>query len=302
MSEIAVLLPCFNEELTIAKVIRDFRQVLPEAKIYVYDNNSTDRSVELATAENAIIRKVSRQGKGFVVRQMFQDIDADCYILVDSDDTYPAEDARKLMEPVLSGEADMVCGDRLSTTYFEKNQRKFHNFGNKLVCTLIRLFFRKKVVDVMTGYRVFSRRFVKNYPVLCSGFELETEMTVFTLDLRLNLIEIPINYRNRPEGSHSKLHTFRDGFNVLKTIFLMLKNYRPLFTFGILGLLQLAVAAGFFIPVFLDFLQTGLVKRFPTLICSVFLAGSGLLFIFCGMILQTVKYYFDRSLELSLKR
>jgi len=302
MTKLAVLLPCYNEELTIAKVIRDFRQVLPEAEIYVYDNNSTDRSVELAEAEHAVVRKVFRQGKGFVVRQMFQDIEADCYVLVDSDDTYPAEDARKLMAPILSGEADMVCGDRLSTTYFQENPRKFHNFGNKLVCSLIRLFFRQKVVDVMTGYRVFSRRFVKNYPVLCSGFELETEMTLFTLDLRLNLVEIPVVYRDRPEGSESKLHTFRDGFRVLKTIFLLLKNYRPFFTFGILGLLCLLVSVGFFIPVFCDYLRTGLVLRFPTLFCSIFLAVTGLLFILCGLVLHTVKYYFDRMFEVSLKR
>lgn len=302
MTKTAVLLPCFNEELTIVKVIRDFQRILPEAEIYVYDNNSTDRSAELAAAENAIVRKISRQGKGFVVRQMFQEIDADCYVLVDSDDTYPAEDVRKLMAPILSGEADMVCGDRLSTTYFQENPRRFHNFGNRLVCALIRMSFHQKVVDVMTGYRVFSRRFVKNYPVLCSGFELETEMTLFALDLRLNLVEIPVAYHDRPEGSKSKLHTFRDGYRVLKTIFLLLKNYRPFFSFGILGLLQLLVAAGFFIPVFCAYLRTGLVLRFPTLFCSIFLAVSGLLFIICGLILHTVKYYFDRLFELSLKR
>lgn len=302
MTKLAVLLPCFNEETTIGKVIRDFRRVLPDAEIYVYDNNSTDRSRAVAEEEHAVVRRVCRQGKGFVVRQMFQDVDADCCILADSDDTYPAEAAPQLIAPILAGEADMVCGDRLSTTYFQENPRRLNSFGNRLVRLLIRLLFGRNVSDVMTGYRAFSRRFVRNYPVLCSGFELETEMTLFTLDLRLNLIELPVVYRDRPEGSRSKLNPVRDGFHVLKTIFLLLKNYRPFFTFGIAGSVLLLIAAGFFIPVFCDYMRTGLVPRFPTLFCSIFLAVVGVLFVICGIILHTVKYYFDRIFELTLKR
>ena len=302
MKKIAVLLPCFNEELTIAKVVVDFRKVLPEAEIYVYDNNSTDRSKELAGKAGAVVRSIPQQGKGHVVRKMFQDIEADCYLMVDSDDTYPAEAAPDLVRDILSGEMDMVTGDRLSTTYYEVNSRKFHNFGNSLVCFLIRLLFRHKVSDVMTGYRAFSRRFVKNCPILCSGFELETEMTLFALDRRLPFREIPIAYRDRPEGSVSKLNTYRDGFRVLKTIFLLLSNYRPMFFFGMLGFFALLISVVFFIPVLLEYLQTGAVPRFPTLFCTVSLATVGILLIGCGLILKTVKHYFDCLAEIHLKR
>ena len=297
-----VLLPCYNEELTIAKVITDFRRTLPEAEIYVYDNNSTDRSRELAEEAGAVVRSVPQQGKGYVVRKMFQEIEADCYLMVDSDDTYPAEAAPELIRDILSGEADMVSGDRLSTTYFEVNPRKFHNFGNSLVCFLIRLLFRYKVSDVMTGYRAFSRRFVKNCPILFSGFELETEMTLFALDRRLPFREIPIPYRDRPQGSVSKLNTYRDGFRVLRTIFLLLSNYRPLFFFGILGITALLISAAFFVPVLLEFLNTGAVPRYPTLFCAVSLATVGVLLIGCGLILNTVKHYFDCLAEINLKR
>ena len=301
MKKIAVLLPCYNEELTIAKVVADFRKVLLDAEIYVYDNNSTDRSRELARKTGAVVRSVPQQGKGFVVRKMFQEIEADCYLMVDSDDTYPAEAAPELIRDILAREMDMVTGDRLSTTYYEVNPRKFHNFGNSLVCFLIRLLFRHKVSDVMTGYRAFSRRFVKNCPILCSGFELETEMTLFALDRRLPFREIPVAYRDRPAGSVSKLNTYRDGFRVLKTIFLLLSNYRPMFFFGMLGLLSLLVSAGFFIPVLIEYLQTRAVPRYPTLFCAVSLAIIGVLLVACGLILKTVKHYFDCLAEINLK-
>ena len=302
MTKVAVLLPCYNEEMTIAKVIADFRKALPDAEIYVYDNNSTDRSRELAAEAGAAVRSVPQQGNGYVVRKMFQEIEADCYLMVDSDDTYPAEAAPDLIRDILAGEMDMVTGDRLSTTYYNVNPRKFHNFGNSLVCFLIRLLFRHKVSDVMTGYRAFSRRFVKNCPILCSGFELETEMTLFALDRRLPFREIPVAYRDRPAGSVSKLNTYRDGFRVLKTIFLLLSNYRPMFFFGMLGLLALLVSAGFFIPVLLEYLKTGAVPRYPTLFCAVSLAIVGVLLIGCGLILKTVKHYFDCLAEIHLKR
>ena len=301
MKKIAVLLPCYNEETTIAKVIVDFRKVLPEAEIHVYDNNSTDRSRELAAEAGAMVRPVPQQGKGFVVRKMFQEIEADCYLMVDSDDTYPAEAAPDLIAPILSGEADMVTGDRLSTTYYDVNPRKFHNFGNSLVCFLIRLLFRHQVSDVMTGYRAFSRRFVKNCPILFSGFELETEMTLYVLDRRLPFREIPVTYRDRPEGSVSKLNTVSDGFRVLKTIFLLLSNYRPLFFYGLLGVAALLVSVCFFVPVLLEFLHTGAVPRYPTLFCAISLATIGVLLIGCGLILNTVKHYFDCLAEINLK-
>ena len=301
MKKIAVLLPCYNEETTIAKVIADFRKVLPEAEIHVYDNNSTDRSRELAAEAGAMVRPVPQQGKGFVVRKMFQEIEADCYLMVDSDDTYPAEAAPDLIAPILSGEADMVTGDRLSTTYYDVNPRKFHNFGNSLVCFLIRLLFRHQVSDVMTGYRAFSRRFVKNCPILFSGFELETEMTLYVLDRRLPFREIPVTYRDRPEGSVSKLNTVSDGFRVLKTIFLLLSNYRPLFFYGLLGVAALLVSVCFFVPVLLEFLHTGAVPRYPTLFCAISLATIGVLLIGCGLILNTVKHYFDCLAEINLK-
>ncbi|MBR4664577.1 MAG: glycosyltransferase, partial [Lentisphaeria bacterium] len=269
--------------------------------ILVYDNNSTDRSRELAEQAGAVVRSVPQQGKGHVVRKMFQEIDADCYLMVDSDDTYPAEAAPELVRDILAGEMDMVTGDRLSSTYYEVNPRKFHNFGNSLVCFLIRFLFRHKVSDVMTGYRAFSRRFVKNCPILHSGFELETEMTLFALDRRLPFREIPVAYRDRPEGSVSKLNTYRDGFCVLKTIFLLLSNYRPMFFFGMLGLLALLISVVFFIPVLLEYLQTGMVPRYPTLFCAVSLATVGVLLIGCGLILKTVKHYFDCLAEIHLK-
>lgn len=302
MKKIALLLPCYNEELTIGKVIADFRRVLPEAEIFVYDNNSTDKSAEIAAAAGAKVVPVPMQGKGNVVRSMFRDIEADCYLMVDSDDTYPAEVAPEIIKPVLEGSADMVCGDRLSTTYFDINKRKFHNFGNSLVCFMIKALFNHKVSDVMTGYRAFSRRFVKNFPVMHGGFELETEMTIFSLERHLHIVEMPIEYRDRPEGSESKLNTYKDGIRVIFTILRSLREYRPMFFFGILAILFFVLAVGFFVPVFIDFVNTGKVPRFPTLICSVCSGMAGVIMITCGLILNSIKQHFAILMELNLRK
>ena len=302
MSKTVVLLPCYNEEAAIGKVIADFQRVLPEAEILVYDNNSTDKSAEIAAAAGVEVIPVPMQGKGNVVRTMFRDIEADCYLLVDADDTYPAEAARELIAPVLEGRADMVTGDRLSTTYYDINKRKFHNFGNTLVCTMIKVLFKQKISDVMTGYRAFSRRFVKNFPGMNDGFELETEMTIFALERRLNILEIPIEYRDRPAGSKSKLNTFSDGFKVIFTILRSLREYRPMFFFGVLAIICFALAIGFFIPVFIDFVNTGKVPRFPTLICSVCSGVAGMIMITCGLVLNSIKHHFSILMELALRK
>ncbi len=300
MKNVAILLPCYNEHLTIEKVINDFKRELPNANIYVYDNNSTDNSIALAECSGAIVRKVSQQGKGNVVRRMFQEIEADVYVLVDSDDTYPADEVQKLIAPIVSGEADMVCGDRLSSTYMTENKRLGHNFGNTLVCSLVKFIWNKQVKDVMTGYRVFSRRFVKTCPILSSGFELETEMTLHTLDKRLSLIEIPIKYRDRPAGSVSKLNTVSDGIRVLKTIFNMFRFYRPLLFFTFAGLIVALIGFVFSIPVFSEYFRTGIVPRFPTLIFSCFLFSAALLSVSVGLILDAVKKQSDQAFEMIL--
>lgn len=240
--KIAVLIPCYNEELTVAKTVQDFKKALPEADVYVYDNNSTDRTSELAKEAGAIVRKETHQGKGNVVRTMFREIDADAYVLVDGDDTYPAEEVHKLLEPVLEGNADMVIGDRLSNgTYYSENKRAFHEFGNNLVRDLINRLFHGSIKDIMTGYRVFSRRFVKCMPVRSEGFQIETEMTVFSLIMRLNVVELPITYRDRPEGSFSKLNTYKDGWKVLVTLFDLYKNYRPFYFFFLIFVVLLII-------------------------------------------------------------
>ena len=299
-ARIAVLLPCYNEALTIGKVVEDFRRELPEAEIWVYDNNSTDGSAELARAAGANVRRVTRQGKGHVVRRMFQEIDADCYVMADSDDTYPAEAARGLIAPVLAGEADMVVGDRLSSTYATENKRQFHSFGNWLVCTLVRRLFNYEIADVMTGYRAFGWRFAKHCPVLSSGFEIETEMTIFALDKRMAIQEIPIAYRDRPAGSFSKLNTFTDGFRVIRTIFSLLRNYRPMFFFGSLAALFSTVAMVLVVPIVVEFFRTGLVPRFPTFILACSLAICGALSVVCGFILESTKRYGDQLFEILL--
>jgi len=284
-----ILIPCYNEAKTIQKVVEDFQKEMPQAKIYVYDNNSNDGTDQIAREAGAIVRYEYRQGKGNVVRSMFRDIDADCYIMADGDDTYPASFGPVLEQLVLSGKADLAVGDRLSSTYFVENKRPFHNIGNVLVRKLINGLFRAKLNDIMTGARGFSRDFVKTYPVISKGFEIETEMTIFALDNNFKIVEVPIEYRDRPEGSESKLNTYSDGLKVLKTIATLFRDTRPFSFFGVISLLIMALGVGFFIPVFQDFLQTGMVEKFPTLIVisAVFIAG--LLFFFCGIVLSVLK-------------
>lgn len=282
-TSIAVLLPCYNEEATIGKVVRDFKAALPDAAIYVYDNNSTDRTAEIAAAEGAIVRKEPRQGKGNVVRAMFEDIDADVYVMADGDDTYPADAAPAMVEKVLEG-YDMVIGDRLSSTYFQENKRPFHNFGNRLVRGSINGLFGAHVTDIMTGYRAFNFTFVKTYPVLSRGFEVETEMTIHSLNNNLRLFEMPIQYRDRPEGSVSKLDTVGDGIKVMSTIFRMIREYKPLPFFGGLGLIIGIVGIVLCGTVTFEFAKTGVVTHFPTLIGAVMLVITGLLFIIAGII------------------
>ena len=284
---VAVLLPCFNEEVTIGKVVRDFKAALPDATVYVYDNNSTDRTAEIAAAEGAIVRREPRQGKGNVIRAMFEDIDADVYVMADGDDTYPADAAPAMVSKVLDG-YDMVIGDRLSSTYFQENKRPFHNFGNRLVRGSIIGLFNAHVTDIMTGYRAFSFTFVKTYPVLSRGFEVETEMTIHSLNNNLRLYEMPIQYRDRPAGSVSKLDTVGDGIKVMSTIFRMIREYKPLPFFGTIGLLIGAIGILLCGGVTYEFTKTGLVARFPTLIGAIMLVIVGLLLFATGIILDVI--------------
>ena len=289
MNRIAVLIPCYNESLTIEKVVKDYQKALPEADIYVYDNNSTDNTDEIARKAGAIVCYEYRQGKGNVIRSMFRNIEADCYLMIDGDDTYPAENAREMCEMVLSGKADMVIGDRLSTTYFQENMRLFHNFGNEIVRRSINVLWRpnKRILDVMTGYRAFSPLFVKSFPILSSGFEIETEMTIHALDKNFLIESVPVLYRNRPKGSVSKLNTFTDGIKVLLTIFNLYRDYKPLSFFGVLALILIILSLILFIPVFAEYLSTGLVPRIPTLIVSSIMMLAAFLSIVCGLILDT---------------
>lgn len=301
MDKIAVLIPCYNEAKTIGKVVADFRRVLPEAAVYVYDNNSTDRTDEIAREAGAIVRYERQQGKGNVVRRMIQEIDAESYILVDGDDTYPAEGARALVRGVQEEQADMVVGDRLSSTYFEENKRPFHNFGNSLVRFCINKIFKSDIKDVMTGYRAFSYRFVKTFPVVSRGFEIETEMTIHAITKNMAVKNVPIDYRDRPQGSESKLNTVSDGAKVLGTIFNLFRNYKPLQFFSLLALILLAVDAAVFIPlVLIPFEQTGLVERFPTLIVCGFVALAAILAIFNGMVLDAIMQKERREFEFKL--
>ncbi len=288
MTKVAVLIPCYNEEKTIGKVVADYKAALPEADIYVYNNNSTDRTAEIAEKAGAIVRNEYRQGKGNVVRSMFRQIDADCYLMIDGDDTYPAENARDMVEYVLSGQADMVIGDRLSSTYFTENKRPFHNMGNVLVRKLINWLFHSNINDIMTGYRAFSKAFVKGFPVLSRGFEIETEMSIHAVDKNFLLKEIPVTYRDRPDGSESKLNTYSDGFKVLKTIFRLFREYRPLAFFSAFALLFLLITLILFLPVFVDYLRTGLVDRIPTLVVSGVFGTCSLLSFLVGVILDVV--------------
>ena len=283
---VAVLIPCYNEGLSVADVVADFRRVLPDASIYVYDNNSTDDTVQKARDAGAVVCHEYRRGKGNVIRTMFHEIEAECYIMVDGDDTYCADKAAEMAELVFSGRADMVIGDRLSGAYFKENKRRFHNFGNVLVRWLINRLFNTKINDIMTGLRALSRDFVKSFPVLSQGFEIETEMTVFALYHNFKIMEVPIEYKDRAEGSQSKLSTYRDGAKVLKTIFSLFRDYKPLRFFSAVAVILLLVAVIFFVPVLIEYFKTGLVPRFPTLIISGFLTISALLSWFCGLILD----------------
>lgn len=285
---IAVLIPCYNEELTIAKVIADFKKAIPEATIYVYDNNSKDNTDKVALKSGAIVCYEYRQGKGNVVRSMFRNINADCYIMLDGDDTYPACHAREIANLILENKADMVIGDRLSSTYFKENKRTFHNSGNKTVRFLINKLFKNNIKDIMTGYRGFNKEFVKTFPIQAKGFEIETEMTINALDKNMRIIEIPVDYRNRPMGSESKLHTISDGMKVIKTIFSLFKNYMPLKFFGIFSLLALCISVILFAPIFIEFFKTGLVLRFPTLFVSLVFLLIAVFSFFTGVILDVV--------------
>lgn len=298
--KIAVLIPCYNESKTIKKVVEDYKKALPEADIYVYDNNSSDHTDEIARKAGAIVKYEYRQGKGNVIRSMFKDIDADCYLMIDGDDTYPAENAREMCDLILEKKADMVIGDRLSSTYFTENKRPFHNFGNRLVRGLINFLFESDVRDIMTGYRAFSYEFVKTFPVLSKGFEIETEMTIHALDKNFLLKEVKVGYRDRPAGSVSKLNTYRDGFRVLKTIGRLFKEYKPTIFFSLLSLLFLIISFAFGIPVFAEYFKTGLVPRYPTLIFSGFMLMIAIILFACGLILEVVVKKHRQLFELML--
>ena len=286
--KIAVLIPCYNESKTIEKVVKDYKKALPDADIYVYDNNSKDHTDEIASKAGAIVRYEYRQGKGNVIRTMFRDIDADCYLMIDGDDTYPAENAKEMCDLVLSGKADMVIGDRLSSTYFTENKRPFHNFGNRIVRLLINKLFNNNIKDIMTGYRAFSYDFVKGFPVLSKGFEIETKMTIHAVDKNYKLVEIPVTYRDRPEGSVSKLNTYSDGMKVLKTIATLFKEYKPMGFFGIISIILTIISLIFLIPPFAGYFATGEVAKFPSLIVGCFILLTAILSLMCGIILQVI--------------
>ncbi len=296
--KIAVLIPCYNESQTIAKVVGDFHAALPEAVIYVYDNNSEDHTDEIARKAGAVVRYEHLQGKGNVIRSMFREIEADCYLMIDGDDTYPAKHAAEMVSGILEDGYDMVIGDRLSSTYFTENKRPFHNTGNVLVRWLVNRFFHGQIRDIMTGYRAFSRHFVKTFPVISGGFEIETEMTIHALDKKFAVTSIPVDYRDRPEGSSSKLNTFSDGFRVIRTVFRLLKEYRPLPFFSAIGGIFALTAVILVIPILVEFSQTGLVPRMPTFVGACFFMLAALLFWFCGLFLDSQSKQARQQFEL----
>ena len=300
MDKIAVLIPCYNEEKTVEKVVRDFKTVLPEAVIYVYDNNSSDRTVELAERAGAVVRHEYMQGKGNVIRRMFREIDAEVYVMTDGDDTYPAEFAREMVDKVLEHQADMVVGDRLSSTYFTENKRPFHNFGNSLVRGTINRLFHTEIKDIMTGYRAFSYQFVKTFPVLSKGFEIETEMTIHAADKNMQVDNVIIEYRDRPEGSESKLNTYSDGAKVLMSIAKLYRNYKPMNFFGLLALVLAVMSIGFFIPVLMEYIATGLVPKFPTLIACGFAMMAAIQSVFAGLVLSAGAQRSRQEFEMNL--
>lgn len=298
--KIAILIPCYNEAKTIDKVVNDYKNALPNADIYVYDNNSNDGTDEIARKAGAIVRYEYKQGKGNVIRSMFRDIEADCYLMIDGDDTYPAENAQEMCDLILEGKADMVIGDRLSSTYFTENKRPFHNFGNRIVRWLINILFKNNVKDIMTGYRAFSYEFVKGFPVLSKGFEIETEMTIHAVDKNFRLVEVPVTYRDRPEGSVSKLNTYSDGFKVLKTIATLFKEYKPAMFFNLWAILFLILGIIIGLPAYIGYFETGLVEKFPSLIVSCFSIMMSLLFWVTGIILQVIVKKNKQNYELYL--
>lgn len=302
MDKIAVLIPCYNEEKTVEKVVSDWKRVLPEAVIYVYDNNSSDRTVELAEKAGAVVRHEYMQGKGNVVRRMFREIDAQCYIMIDGDDTYPAEDGPKFVEAVLDHNADMVVGDRLSSTYFTENKRPFHNFGNTIVRKSINALFRSDIKDIMTGYRAFSYQFVKTFPVLSQGFEIETEMTIHAVDKNMQVENIVVTYRDRPEGSESKLSTVSDGIKVLWTILSLFRDYKPMGFFGGLSAILAVISTIFIIPILEEFHRIGLVPHYPTLIVCGFVYLVAALSLFAGLILHNIRKKELREFEFRLQQ
>ena len=302
MDKIAILIPCYNESKTIKKVVTDFKRELPEATIYVYDNNSSDGTDEIARNAGAVVRYEYQQGKGNVIRRMFAEVDADCYVMVDGDDTYPANQVREMVNKVLDRQVDMVVGDRLSSTYFEENKRPFHNLGNSLVRGSINTLFKNDIKDIMTGYRAFSYRFVKTFPVLSKGFEIETEMSIHAIDKNMFVENVVIEYKDRPEGSESKLNTYSDGFKVLKTIARLFRTYRPMGYFGMISLLLLVLAVVFFIPIVITYAKTGLVPNFPTMIVCGFVTLASIQSFFAGLILKTIYQKNRQDFEMDLYR
>ena len=301
-SKIAVLIPCYNESKTIAKVVKDYKEALPEADIYVYDNNSTDNTDEIAKKAGAIVRYESKQGRGNVIRTMFREIDADCYLMIDGDDTYPSENARQMCNYVLENGVDMVIGDRLSSTYFEENKRPFHNLGNRMVRGLINKIFKSNIRDIMTGYRAFSYNFVKTFPILSKGFEIETEMTIHAIDKNFTLKEIPVQYRDRPEGSVSKLNTYKDGARVIKTIAILFEEYKPALFFNTIAACIFIISLILAIPVFIEYFKTGLVPKFPTLIVAGIMLVISLLLSVSGIILQVIVKKHKQLFEIMLNQ
>lgn len=300
MDKIAVLIPCYNEAQTIEKVVKDVKKNLPEATVYVYDNNSGDDTVSIAGRAGAAVRHEYQQGKGNVIRRMFREIDAECYLMIDGDDTYPLEFAREMVDKVLYHGADMVVGDRLSSTYFTENKRPFHNFGNSLVRGSINYLFKSEIKDIMTGYRAFNYAFVKTFPVLSKGFEIETEMTIHAVHNNMQVDNVVVDYRDRPEGSESKLNTYADGFKVIRMIIRLFKNYKPLAFFGIIAVALVLLAAGFFLPVLLEYLETHVVLKFPTLFVCGFTALAAIQSLFAGLILSNMSEKNRRDFEFQL--
>lgn len=300
--QIAVLIPCYNESRTIEKVVEDFHAALPGAVIYVYDNNSTDGTDEIARAAGAIVRYEYQQGKGNVIRRMFREIDARCYLLIDGDDTYPAEFAQEMCDLVLNRQADMVVGDRLSSTYFAENKRPFHNFGNSLVRFFINHLFKSDIKDIMTGYRALSYQFVKTFPILSRNFEIETEMTIHAIDKNMSVQNVVVDYRDRPDGSSSKLNTYSDGIKVLRTILRMFKDYKPLRFFSLLAAVLFALGVFFFIPIFLKYMRLGIVTRIPTLIVVCFVILAAIICLFSGILLSTLVQQHRQNFEFQLQQ